>query len=74
VVLSCARVEPRPDEPPLEAARRLAAAFHETAFALRVDLSQADLKSLDGSTVVAGGRGEERLRLILRDLTADGGD
>lgn len=73
VVLACGRVEPGAAEPAQQTARRLAAAFHETAFALRVDLTQSDLKSLDGSTVVAGGRGEDRLRLIVRDLTAGEG-
>jgi tetratricopeptide (TPR) repeat protein len=48
--LACAEIEPRPDEPPLARARRLAAAFHARAFAPRMDWTQPDLDSLEGAT------------------------
>jgi tetratricopeptide (TPR) repeat protein len=47
--LSCAEEQPKPDESPDEFAVRLADAFHREAFAPRIDLSQADIGSLDGS-------------------------
>lgn len=53
-------------------ARRLAAVFHEQAFAPRVDLTEADLRTLDGAPTAAGGRSAERIRTVLQDLTNDG--
>jgi hypothetical protein len=35
-------------------ARRLAQDFHEGVFSARISLSQADLRSLDGSPLAAG--------------------
>lgn len=53
-VIACAEVKRRQSEPALDTARRLAAEFHEQAFAPRVDLTQADVTSLDGSPLAAG--------------------
>jgi tetratricopeptide (TPR) repeat protein len=47
--LSCAELQPKPDESPEEFAVRLSDEFHREAFAPRIDLSQADIGSLDGS-------------------------
>jgi hypothetical protein len=71
VVLQCAEVEPVPDEAPSATARRLAAAFHRRAFAPRIDLSQADLRALDGSTTVAAEHARENMKIILRDVLAE---
>ncbi|MEM9192211.1 MAG: tetratricopeptide repeat protein [Myxococcota bacterium] len=51
-VLSCTEVAPKPDESPDEMVRAAVDAFHEETFAPRVDLSQADINSLDGSNRV----------------------
>ncbi len=71
VVLGCAEVEPEQGEAPLATARRLAAAFHRRVFAPRIDLSQADLRALDGSTTVAAEHSRERLGIVLRDVLAE---
>jgi len=71
VVLACAEVERERGEAPDAAARRLAAAFHRRAFAPRIDLSQADLRALDGSTTVAAEHSRERLGIVLRDVLAE---
>ena len=54
-------------------ARCLAGEFHDVAFAPRLDLTQADLRSLDGSPTAAGGRSSERLRSVLSDLVGESG-
>ncbi len=64
---ACARVEPEVGESEETQARRLAAEFHVAALAPRVDLTQADLDSLDGSTTVVGIRGTDRARELLAD-------
>jgi hypothetical protein len=46
---------------------QLARAFHEQAFAPRVDLTQLDIRSLDGSNVVSGGD-DARVRSVLDEL------
>lgn len=46
---------------------RLARKLHEQAFAPRVDLTQMDIRSLDGSNVVSGGE-DPRIRFGLDDL------
>ncbi len=70
-LISCARVEPRAGEERADTARRLARRFHDHAFAPRIDLTQSDLRSLDGSNAVASERGVERLRLVLGGLTGE---
>jgi hypothetical protein len=72
-VLACSSVKPRPAEPADDLARRLVAEFHEDAFAPNLDLTQADLRSLDGSTTAGGARGARRLRGVLDSLTQGGG-
>lgn len=67
-VHACARRERAPDEDARESAERLVSAFHEAAFAPRVDLTQQDLVSLDGSPAIGGGRNADRLRSVLSEL------
>ncbi len=67
-VHACARRERAPDEDPRESAERLVGAFHQAAFAPRVDLSQQDLVSLDGSPAIGSGRNADRLRSLLSEL------
>lgn len=67
-VFGCVRAEPRAEDDGEDLARRLAAGFHRRVFAPRVDLTQADLRSLDGSTLAGGGRSAERLRVIVDGL------
>jgi len=68
-VLRCADVRPGArsaiDQDPLP--MQLARAFHEQAFAPRADLTQVDIRSLDGSSVVSGG-GDARVRSVLDEL------
>jgi tetratricopeptide (TPR) repeat protein len=52
-VLACAEESSRPGEAEGEFAARIATAFHAAAFAPRVDLTQADASSLDGSNTMA---------------------
>ena len=47
-------------------ARLLVAELHRSAFALKADLSQADLTSLDGSPTAA--RADQRVRSVLDKL------
>ncbi len=66
---ACAEVRKRAgDDEGEELARRLAKEFHAAVFAPRIDLTQADLRSLDGSPTAGGGRASERLRSVLSDL------
>lgn len=71
--LSCAEVKIRPGEDTGALARRLAAEFHAAAFAPRLDLTQADIRSLDGSPTAGGGRASDRLRNVLSEVEASGG-
>lgn len=71
--LACARVSARAGEDGEAVARRLAQELHAAAFAPRLDLTQADLRTLDGSPTAGGGRSAERLRTVLDDLVGDGG-
>ncbi|MSP58971.1 MAG: hypothetical protein EXR72_01290 [Myxococcales bacterium] len=48
-VIQCATVKPEPGESPQQGARRLVAELHRVAFALKSDLAQENLNSLDGS-------------------------
>ena len=54
--LACAEVKAKANESADVLAQKLMAQFHERAFAARIDLSQADANSLDGSTL----RGSEQ--------------
>ncbi len=62
---ACARAEPETGETEDAQVRRLASEFHAAALAPRVDLTQADLDSLDGSTTTVGIRGTDRARELL---------
>jgi hypothetical protein len=69
VRVSCSETPQGPD--PEAAALRAVDAFHERAFAPRVDLVAAELNSLDGSTTVASEAQRERLRALFEALAAD---
>lgn len=64
-VVACGRVSERAGDHEGDLPRRLAAALHEKAFAPRIDLTQADLRTLDGAPTAAGGRSAERLRTVI---------
>ncbi|MCG8460808.1 MAG: hypothetical protein MI919_31375, partial [Holophagales bacterium] len=68
---ACAQVTPRAGESVEDTGRRLAQELHTEAFAPRLDLTQADLRSLDGSPTAAGGRNRERMTSVLRELVGD---
>lgn len=69
--MACARVTRRAAESAADLGRRLALELQREAFAPRLDLTQADLRSLDGSPTAAGGRGHEKLNRVLRDVTGN---
>lgn len=68
-----AQVKLRAGEDSGDLARRLAAEFHNRAFAPRLDLTQADIRSLDGSPTAGGGRASDRLQGVLSELIPDEG-
>lgn len=63
-VLGCGRGEAKSNEDVETLAAKVLAEFHARVFAPRVDMSQADANSLDGSTL--GGRGQD-LDPLLQD-------
>jgi tetratricopeptide (TPR) repeat protein len=67
-VIQCASVQPRAGEDAKGLAQRLADEIHARAFAPRIDLSQTDVRSLDGSTGVGDARSSDRARSVLDDL------
>lgn len=69
-VMSSANVRPRAGDSVDSMARRLVQALHEKAFAPRLDLTQADLRTLDGSPTAGGGRSSERLRSVFSEVEA----
>ncbi|MEM7353471.1 MAG: hypothetical protein AAF657_21925, partial [Acidobacteriota bacterium] len=71
--LSKVEVKARAGETIEDLARRLAAEFHNATFAPRIDLTQADIASLDGSPTAGGGRASDRLRNVLSELTSSDG-
>ncbi len=68
-----ARVKERAGEDTTDLARRLAAELHQAAFAPRLDLTQADIRSLDGSPTAGGGRASDRLQGVLSELIPSDG-
>ena len=70
--LAHVQVKVRAGEDIDDLARRLVAEFHAQAFAPRLDLTQADIRSLDGSPTAGGGRSSDRLRNVLSELMEDG--
>lgn len=71
-VLVTAEALPRAGERAEDTARRLAQELHQQAFAPRLDLTQNDLRSLDGSPTAGGGRSARRLRGVLKALEGKG--
>ena len=68
-VLATVTITPRAGDTVETMARRLAKEFHEAAFAPRLDLTQADLRTLDGSP--AAGRSQERLHSVLTEVVEE---
>ncbi len=66
--LACAAASPRAGEDSDAFTRRLVEELHTAAFAPRLDLTQSDLRSLDGSPTAAGGRASEKILGVLGDL------
>jgi len=66
-ILGCGRAEAKRGDDAQELARRIVQDLHATAFAPRVDLSQADANSLDGSNRI----GRDPLRTLFDDDAAD---
>src|SRR5262249_51416976 len=64
--VACATVNLPPDVAPEVGARLLVAELHRAAFAVKSDLSQADLTSLDGSTTA--GRADRQVQSVLDKL------
>lgn len=56
-----------PKEPPPEAPKRAADAFHKDVFALKMNLSESDLQSLDGGTTATRDAAREKMRELLGD-------
>jgi hypothetical protein len=67
-VIACVELERDAGEDDAGLARRLAAELHARAFAPRIDLTQSDIRSLDGSPTAAGGRARDRMNSILDGL------
>lgn len=70
-VLGRAQVTTRAGESNDALVRRLAKDFHDNAFAPRLDLTQADLRTLDGSPTAGGGRSRQQLDSVLTDLVGE---
>ena len=69
--IACTRATLRAGEQAEDLGRRLAYELQLEAFAPRLDLTQADLRSLDGSPTAAGARSHEKLNQVLRDVTSE---
>jgi len=65
--LACGEPAPRIRDTDARA-RSMVAALHQSAFGGRVDLTQADLRSLDGSTTSGGGRSARRLQSVIDSI------
>jgi len=68
-VIVCTNVIPGPSEDPKEVARRVVRDLHDRLFAPRVDLSQLDARSLDGSLAVGDTRAAARATSVLEAIT-----
>jgi tetratricopeptide (TPR) repeat protein len=66
--LGCAVVTAQPDEAPEDRGARLIQDLHTNTFAMRVGLTQADLKSLDGSNTLAGQAQREAMQGLLKEV------
>jgi hypothetical protein len=61
-------VTAQPDEAPEDRGARLIQDLHTNTFAMRVGLTQADLKSLDGSNTLAGQAQREAMQGLLKEV------
>lgn len=64
------QAEAAPREPPPEPPARAAEAFHKDVFALKMNLSESDLRSLDGGTTATRDAARERMRELLGEEPA----
>ncbi len=71
--LGCAEERPRKGDSPETLAARLAAAFHRQAFTPSIDLSSAEINSLDGSNRAARGSLEHLLGGLGEEARPDDG-
>jgi hypothetical protein len=69
--LACAEVAPKEGNTEDDLASRLVMAFHANVFAPRVTLTSGDLRSLDGSTTLAGQEQREKMEEMLRQMAKD---
>ncbi len=67
--IACAQVALKASTSPGESARMLAAELHRAAFAIKVDLSQSDLTTLDGSPTAQ--RADHQVKQLLDTLGDD---
>lgn len=67
-VLARVQVTPSAGEDARALARRLASELHAAAFAPRLDLTQADIQSLDGAPTVGADRSTARLESVLSEI------
>ena len=56
-----------PPPPPKEPPQRAAEAFHKTVFALKMNLSESDLRSLDGGTTATRDAARDKMRELIGD-------
>ncbi len=63
--LGCGEVQEAEGERPATTATRLVDEFHRLVFALRVPITDSDVRGLDGTTTIARDAGREHLRGIL---------
>ena len=69
-VLSAVQVTPRAGDDGVDTmVRRLAREFHDETFAPRIDLTQADLQTLDGSPTAGGGRSQLMIDSVLQEVS-----
>ncbi|MEJ7733542.1 MAG: hypothetical protein WKG00_30650 [Polyangiaceae bacterium] len=67
-VLGCAAVKAQEGESTDDRASRLMFDLHATAFSMRVGLTQADLRSLDGANTLADDAQREQMKGVLQDI------
>jgi tetratricopeptide (TPR) repeat protein len=65
-VIQCAAAKIAPQTPPREAAQKVVAELHRVAFAIKADLTQEDMTSLDGSPTAQ--RADHQVKSLLDSL------
>jgi hypothetical protein len=72
--LGCAELAPSRDEAPSSYAARVAVELQRVVFALHLPITDTDVRSLDGTTVIARDAAREQLRGILDGSTVEDDD